>query len=157
MWEQLGMIRGGRMPLSGVWRTLGLRFSTRSGAGSVHPPRRCHRNPTVSGTAIGPPVYLSSDAIVEPIYWINGLAGIGKSTIARMVAEDANHRKLLGASFFFSRQETELSDPHVFIPTIAYQLARSYPEARSVVINVFQHDPDIVRKAFAIQFKELVV
>jgi len=41
-----------------------------------------------------------------PIFWLCGLAGIGKSTIAQTVAEheDALHR--LGASFFFSRDET---------------------------------------------------
>src|SRR5258708_6501403 len=107
----------------------------------------------ISGTLVNP----SSDAAVEPIYWVNGLAGIGKSTIARTVAEDAKRRKLLGASFFFSRQEKELSDPRLFIPTIAYQLSRSYPEARSVVINVFRHDPDIMEKSFATQFKELII
>src|SRR6266436_4939126 len=70
--------------------------------------------PTVSDTAIEPigdaPANPSPDATVEPIYWVNGLAGIGKSTIARTVAEDAKDLNLLGASFFFSRQEKELSD-----------------------------------------------
>src|SRR5258708_33497462 len=78
----------------------------------------------ISGTLDNP----SSGAAVEPIYWVNGLAGIGKSTIARTVAEDAKRRELLGASFFFSRQETKISDPHIFICTIAYQLARRNPE-----------------------------
>src|SRR5260221_8799642 len=117
--------------------------------------------PTVSDTPTAPisgiPVDPSSDAAVEPIYWVNGLAGIGKSTIARTVAEDAKDRKLLGASFFFSRQENELSDPHLFIPTLAYQLSRSYPEARSIVINAFRHDPDITEKSFVIQFKALII
>src|SRR5258708_25571185 len=87
--------------------------------------------PTVSNTAIEPisgtPVNPSSDAAVEPIYWVNGLAGIRKSTIAHTVAEDAKSCKLLGASFFFSHQEKELSDLHLFIPTIVYQLTQSYP------------------------------
>src|SRR5258707_170499 len=114
-------------------------------------------NPTVSDATSGTPVNPSPDAAVEPIYWINGLAGIGKSTIARTVAEDAKSRELLGASFFFSRQEKELSDPRLLIPTIAYQLARSYPEARPVVINAFRHDPDVVEKSFTIQFKKLII
>ncbi len=117
--------------------------------------------PTISNTAIDPisgtPVNPSSDAAVEPIYWVNGLAGIGKSTIARTVAEDAKRCELLGASFFFSRQEKKLSDPHLFIRTIAYQLSRSYPEARPVIINVFRHDPDIVEKSFSIQFTKLIL
>src|SRR5260221_11912870 len=115
--------------------------------------------PTISNTAIDPisgtPVNPSSDAAVEPIYWVNGLAGIGKSTIARTVAEDAKSRELLGASFFFSRQEKRLSDPHFLISTLAYQHAWTYPEARSVIINAFRHD--ILEKSFPIQFKKLII
>src|SRR5260221_6301404 len=117
--------------------------------------------PTVSDTAIESisvtPVNPSSDAAIEPIYWVNGLAGIGKSTIARTVAEDAKSRELLGASFFFSRQEKKLSDPHFFIPTIAYQLSWSYPEARPVIINALRYDPHIVEKSFATQFEKLII
>src|SRR5258707_6108097 len=90
----------------------------------------------------------SSDATVKPIYWVNGLAGIGKSTIARTVAEDAKNRNLLGASFFFSRQEKELSDADLFIPTIAYQLAESHPKVRPAVIKVLLRDPNIFKKSF---------
>jgi hypothetical protein len=37
------------------------------------------------------------------IFWLNGLVGTGKSTIARTVACEYSERKLLGACFFFSR------------------------------------------------------
>src|SRR5260221_1781456 len=99
----------------------------------------------------------TSDTTDKPIYWVNGLAGIGKSTIAHKVAEDAKGRELLGASFFFSRQDKSSSDPHLFISTIAYQLAWKYPGARSVIIHTLRHDPDIVEKSFAIQFKKLII
>ena len=36
------------------------------------------------------------------VYWLNGLAGTGKSTIAQMVAERAFACRQLGASFFCS-------------------------------------------------------
>src|SRR5258707_4581719 len=94
---------------------------------------------------------------VEPIYWMNGIAGIGKSTIARTVAEDEDHRQFLGASFFFSRQEKDLSDPKVFIPTIAHQLAQSYPEVRSSVVQALQKDPHIVNKSSATQLQRLIL
>jgi hypothetical protein len=37
------------------------------------------------------------------IFWLSGLAGTGKSTIARTVAGRCHDAKQLGASFFFSR------------------------------------------------------
>lgn len=37
-----------------------------------------------------------------PVYWLNGLAGTGKTTIAQTIAERAFADGLLGASFFCS-------------------------------------------------------
>ena len=36
------------------------------------------------------------------IFWLHGMAGTGKSTIARTVAHEFSSRNRLGASFFFS-------------------------------------------------------
>ncbi len=117
--------------------------------------------PTLSDPAIEPTpdtaTNSSSDTAVKPIYWVNGLAGIGKSTIARTVAEDVKNRNLVGASFFFSRQEKELSNADLVIPTIAYQLAQSHPEMRPAVTKAFWRDPGIVKKSFVTQFKELII
>ncbi|BAE55954.1 unnamed protein product [Aspergillus oryzae RIB40] len=39
----------------------------------------------------------------ECIFWLNGMAGTGKSTIARTVAQSLREKGLLGASFFFKK------------------------------------------------------
>jgi hypothetical protein len=39
------------------------------------------------------------------IFWLNGLAGMGKSTTASTVARNHLEKKRLGASFFFSPSE----------------------------------------------------
>src|SRR5258708_33802655 len=58
--------------------------------------------PTVSDTAPEPTpdtaVNSSSDPAIEPIYWVNGLAGIGKSTLARTMSETAQKTNLRGVS-----------------------------------------------------------
>src|SRR5260221_2916321 len=102
----------------------------------IAPPTQTAATESTSDAVVKPTLDTSSDTAVKPIYWVNGLAGIGKSTIARTIAEDAKDRNLLGASFFFSRQEKELSDAKFFIPTIAHQLAQSYPELRPAIIKV---------------------
>ena len=102
----------------------------------ITPPAQAAATESASDAAIKPTLGTSSDTAVKPIYWVNGLAGIGKSTIARTVAEDVKDHNLLGASFFFSRQEKELSDANLFIPTIVYQLAQSHPEVRPAIIKV---------------------
>ncbi|KAK6342234.1 hypothetical protein TWF730_001711 [Orbilia blumenaviensis] len=59
------------------------------------------------------------------IFWLRGMAGTGKSTISRTVAESFSKNKILGASFFFSRGDGERSRATKFFTTIASQLASS--------------------------------
>lgn len=42
----------------------------------------------------------AADLSAEPIFWLNGMAGTGKSTISRTVAEPFASQGRLGASFF---------------------------------------------------------
>ena len=61
-----------------------------------------------------------------PVYWLNGLAGTGKSTIAQTIAERLTADNQLGASFFCSRDFEDKSNLHSIFPTLAVQLARRY-------------------------------
>src|SRR6266478_9577940 len=56
------------------------------------------------------------------VYVLSGLAGIGKSTVAQAIAERAANLGILGASFFFSRNETDRRNAGKFVTTIAFQL-----------------------------------
>ena len=88
-------------------------------------------------------------------YWLNGLAGTGKTTIAQTIAERLGGR--LGASFFCSRDFEDRSDIHLIFPTLAVQLARKFPEVRSVLIPLVQLDPEIVYESLSRQMEELIV
>jgi len=59
------------------------------------------------------------------LFWLNGLAGTGKSTIARTAAREWYRQKRLGASFFFSRGGGDLSHAGKFVTSIAIQLAHN--------------------------------
>lgn len=91
------------------------------------------------------------------IYWLCGLAGTGKSTIARTVARNLDERGLLGASFFFSRGGGDLSSAEKFFSTIAIQIAESIPESRHSIEAVVQSDPSVGTKTAAIQWQKLIV
>ncbi|KIL59677.1 hypothetical protein M378DRAFT_84766, partial [Amanita muscaria Koide BX008] len=56
------------------------------------------------------------------MYILSGLAGIGKSTVAYTVASRAANLNLLGASFFFSRDDADRNNAKKLFTTIAYQL-----------------------------------
>ncbi|KAJ3492601.1 hypothetical protein NLG97_g5280 [Lecanicillium saksenae] len=59
------------------------------------------------------------------ILWLNGLAGTGKSTIARTVARRCFDKRRVGASFFFSRGGGDVGRAGKFVTSIAVQLAEN--------------------------------
>lgn len=69
----------------------------------------------------------SADPCHKSIFWLNGMAGTGKSTIARTVARTLTEQKRLAANFFFSRGRGDLSHAGKLLSTIAVQLAATSP------------------------------
>ena len=91
------------------------------------------------------------------VYWLNGLAGTGKSTIAQTVSERIFADGRLGASFFCSRDFTDRSNLRLIFPTLAVQLARKYTRFRSIFIPLVRSDPGIVHQPLYNQMKKLIV
>jgi hypothetical protein len=91
------------------------------------------------------------------IYWLNGMAGTGKSTIARTVARRCHEEGRLGASFFFSRDGGELETARMFVTTIAVQLARKFSLLKTHICNAIVANPDIASEALSDQWKALVL
>ena len=91
------------------------------------------------------------------IYWLNGLAGTGKTTIVKTIAERLFADGLLGASFFCSRDFEDRRNLQLIFPTLAVQLARKYAEFRSVFTPLIRSDPEIAFKSLYDQMKKLIV
>ncbi|KAF8676950.1 WD40 repeat-like protein [Rhizoctonia solani] len=90
------------------------------------------------------------------IYWMNGMAGTGKTTIAYTFAESLKSRGLLGASFFCTRTSSECKDVGRIIPTITYQLALYSMSFQSAVVKVLGSNPDIGTRAITEQCERLI-
>ena len=91
------------------------------------------------------------------VFWLNGLAGTGKSTIAQTVAETTFADGKLGASFFCSRDFTDRSNLHAIFPTLAFQLAYRYPQFRKELLPVLKARPDVGRESLCSQIEKLIV
>ncbi|OAP55758.1 hypothetical protein AYL99_09910 [Fonsecaea erecta] len=98
----------------------------------------------------------ANDINAETIFWINGMAGTGKSTISRTVAQTLADRGQLGASFFFKRGERDRENASLFYPTIAHELVRRIPALRPFVQKAVEDDPGIAGRALKEQFEKLV-
>lgn len=90
------------------------------------------------------------------IFWLNGMAGTGKSTISRTVARALAVQGRLGASFFFKRDETDRAGTSKFFPTIAADLTTSLPAMAPYIKEAMDSDPAILRKSVGDQFNKLL-
>ena len=93
----------------------------------------------------------------QQVFWLNGLAGTGKSTIAQTVAEAAFADGKLGASFFCSRDFAQRSTLQAIFPTLAFQLAYQYPLFRKELLQVLKARPDAGQGSFCSQMEMLLV
>jgi hypothetical protein len=90
------------------------------------------------------------------IFWLNGMAGTGKSTIARTVAHKCSEQRRLGASFFFSRDSGDVNHAGKFFASIAVQLATISDVLSRYICEAIQRQRDIANKGLRDQWKQLV-
>ncbi|CAE6487473.1 unnamed protein product, partial [Rhizoctonia solani] len=83
----------------------------------------------------------ASDPDAPSVFWMNGVAGTGKTTIATTFSQRLEHNDLLVASFFCTRNSAECQDVNRIVPTIAYQLARYSPSFQRGLCDSLGVDP----------------
>jgi len=66
-------------------------------------------------------------------YWIYGLPGIGKTSLAHSLCKKLDAGKQFAGAFFCRRDGTKTSEPRNILPTLIYQLAKTSPPFRSIV------------------------
>ncbi|PGH33420.1 hypothetical protein GX50_03809 [[Emmonsia] crescens] len=91
------------------------------------------------------------------IFWVVGIAGTGKSTIARTVARASHDAGSLGASFFFSRGNGDAGHAGKFFTSIAVQLANRIPALRGYICEAIAESRDIARQTLQDQWHQLVL
>lgn len=91
------------------------------------------------------------------IFWLNGMAGTGKSTIARTVANNYYKQKRLGASFFFSRGGGDVSDASKFFTTIARQLVNLSPVLCRHIREAIAEQKEIASQTPRDQWNQLIL
>ncbi len=93
----------------------------------------------------------------QRIFWLDGMAGMGKSTVARTIARSCSDDGRLGASFFFSRGGGELETARMFVTTIARQLAQRHRLLREGVCAAVRESPDVAKLMLSDQWRKLVL
>jgi len=98
-----------------------------------------------------------ADHTDKRVYWLNGHAGCGKSTIARTFAERSSKKERLGATFFCSRDFEDRKSIRLIFPTLAFNLAHRCTEFKTALIPIIKSNSNIGHTLPATQFQNLLV
>ncbi|KAI9148684.1 Vegetative incompatibility protein [Paramyrothecium foliicola] len=96
------------------------------------------------------------DSSAKALFWLNGMAGTGKSTISRTIARSLSETNHLGASFFFKRGEADRGNATKFMTTIARLLADREPRLAPILMSTIEKDSTISGSAMQEQFQKLI-
>ena len=98
----------------------------------------------------------SADPNEKTIFWLNGMAGTGKSTIARTITRTLTERKRLAANFFFSKGRGDLSHTGKLFSTVAIQLAATSRRLKRYICEAIAQNDSISRRSMRDQWTKLV-
>ncbi|KAF2396578.1 hypothetical protein EJ06DRAFT_225929, partial [Trichodelitschia bisporula] len=102
-------------------------------------------------------IYEWADGMDSPnIFWLSGLAGYGKSTVARTVAARC-FKKGLSASFFFTKGGGDVGHAGMFVTSIAVQLANNVPDLKPVICDAIAKHSNIASLSLREQWDRLVL
>ncbi|KAG8774859.1 hypothetical protein FRC12_001790 [Ceratobasidium sp. 428] len=96
------------------------------------------------------------DDQAQKVYWLNGMAGTGKTTIAYSLCEYLQSVQKLGASFFCSQRLPECRDVNRIVPSISYRLSQFSVPFRHTLASVLQDDEDAHNQPLPKQFDALL-
>ncbi|KAH6916410.1 hypothetical protein BKA70DRAFT_1179898, partial [Coprinopsis sp. MPI-PUGE-AT-0042] len=97
----------------------------------------------------------TSDSSV-PIFILDGIAGIGKTTVVKTVCTRAAAERGLAGSWFFSRDQQDRRTTRGFVAALAFQLASYHPSLRERISQALEDHPDVLQKTIRVQFDTLI-
>jgi len=92
-----------------------------------------------------------------PVFWLDGVAGTGKSTIAQTVANHYHQTEQLGASFFCSRDSADCSNVGLVFQTIAFQLSAFNSAFGERVSEAMARDTYLQSALPSMQLEKLII
>ena len=76
-------------------------------------------------------------------YWIYGLPGIGKTSLAHSICANLHDKEQLAGAFFCRRDDQELREPKNILLTLVRKLATLFPPFRGIVAERLRSSPNV--------------
>ena len=91
--------------------------------------------------------WAANESDTSNIYWIHGLPGIGKTSLAHSICEKLHNTQRLAGAFFCQRDDANMSEIRNILPTLISQLAENFSPFRSIVADRLRNDPYLTSKS----------
>lgn len=100
------------------------------------------------------------DWLLDPnapaVFWLKGMAGTGKSTVAQSIAELCAEENYLAANYFFARDKALHQTMQYFFPTLAHQLSEFDIRLIPFLAQVVQTQSRLNDVNYSAQFRPLI-
>jgi len=97
-----------------------------------------------------------NDVLQNNTYWIYGLPGIGKTSLAHSICASLHEQWQLAGAFFCRKGDSTLGEPTNILPTLICNLAEILPPFRKIVANYLRKDrnltPESMKGALFLEF-----
>jgi Cdc6-like AAA superfamily ATPase len=91
------------------------------------------------------------------VYWLAGLAGTGKSTIAKTFCEKLVALEIgFVCTFFVSKNSGDRRNPFRVLHTLVFELAQMYPTFRAALLAAIRAPPEVKTRSIEEQVKRLL-
>lgn len=91
------------------------------------------------------------------LFWLTGVPGAGKSSIAASIASKVKNDRSLWAQFFISRTHAGTTDPNCLFPSIACQLAKHHPKVAFIINETLKKHASLADYISDVQAMKLFV
>ncbi|KZV60585.1 hypothetical protein PENSPDRAFT_659473 [Peniophora sp. CONT] len=93
-----------------------------------------------------------------PVYWMSGLAGQGKTTIAHTICERLEHdRQDVSMISFFCSRQLDSSQEKLLVSTLAFELAESSASYATELLHALQAEHNLGDQKLSVQMSKLLV
>lgn len=92
----------------------------------------------------------------QNVFWLKGVAGSGKSTIAHTVAHVLHERGALASSFFLDRNDPSRNTLKAVCTTFAQDIAARHPAMATDICEALESDPSLPSAPFPRQFEAFI-
>src|SRR5258706_4794844 len=91
--------------------------------------------------------WAANESDTSNLYWIHGLPGIGKTSLAHSICKKLHNKQRLAGAFFCQRDDANMGEIRNILPTLISKLAEIFPPFRRIVADRLRSDPNLTSRS----------